>query len=74
MKFALVLLLLCACGPVPPEVGYRRVVASHLKVCIQSTGCIGTYVEQCFARARGECTDAGYPETCGYGEPEASCR
>lgn len=74
MRLLLLTLALSACDPVPPEVGFRRVAAARLTVCIQNTGCIGDYVRACFAASEAYCLDAGYPPECGQMEPEGSCR
>jgi hypothetical protein len=73
VKRLLLALLLSSCSEwqATPEAGFRRVAAHRLQTCVANNLC--QYVEQCFAESRAFCLDAGYPETCGYGEVEGSC-
>lgn len=63
----------CSCErdwDVPYHVGKGRVVAGHLKTCLEGSDCSQISYDGCMADARAECLDAGLPKTCGYGEPE----
>ena len=65
------LLLLVACGPVPPNVAFERMAAARLQSCVSNNLC--QYVRQCFAESEAFCVDAGYRPSCGFGEVEGSC-
>lgn len=70
LRSALAMLLL-ACDPVPPEVGFRRIAAARLQSCVANNAC--QFVSQCHRELEAFCVDAGYPKTCGNGEVEGSC-